>query len=768
MAGRYRAGLLVVGAMMKLTIRGAREHNLCDLDLDIPLGALVVFTGVSGSGKSSLAFDTLFAEGRRRYLEAASSDKARPASLTAPDVDVVEGLPPAVALEQRSQDPGFAETTASLAGAMGALRLVFGRAGTLHCPVCNDAIHPVTHDQIAARILALDEGSRVLLEAPVRRRGASTQSLLETIARAGFSRVRIAGEIQRLDSVAANQVAEDVEIRIVVDRFKVDPSREARVYDAIRTASRAGSGEVVVTGAAEMRFVDRPYCAVDDLILPRLEPRLLDRRAAFARCEVCAGTCAVDGEPCGTCGGLGLGEVARAVQFADESLGDVLGRTVSAALTTARMLPSDTISKRPLADWIRRLQRLVDLGLGEVALMRRGPELSSGEAQRLRLARQLGGELSGVLYVLDEPAAGVSAVPAEGVLRAIRDLVKRGNSVVAVAHNPVIVHGADHVVEFGPGAGAAGGRVLFEGDVTGLLASDTPTGRWLSGKETLPTRTSTAATKSFTVSTPYGPLALPMGRLTAIVGESGSGKTRRLSVFSHASHPDNGGPFERVVTVDRRSVGRSSRSTVATFTGTWSILRSLLSQTVEAKVRGIPAAMFSLNKSGGRCEACKGTGELVVDLQWLPDVYLRCDVCSGRRFTGDVLAIRWKGLAADELLALSAEEGRALLSGHPDLEARLRALVDVGLGYMTLGQPGHTWSGGEARRLLFANELTRANRRGASGTVFVLDDPTVGLHPQDTAHLHALLSRLVEQGATVWMATHDRSLAAACDVQIEV
>ncbi len=753
---------------MKLTVRGAREHNLRDLDLDIPLGALVVFTGVSGSGKSSLAFDTLFSEGRRRYLEAASSDKARPASLTAPDVDVVEGLPPAVALEQRTQDPGFSSTTASLAGAMGALRLVYGRAGTLHCPVCDSAIHPVTHDQIAARILALDEGSRVLLEAPIRRRGATTESILETIARAGFSRVRMDGEIVRLDSVAVSQVADDAEIRIVVDRFKVDPSRQARVYDAIRTASRAGSGEVVVTGDADLRFVDRPYCAQDDLVLPRLEPRLLDRRAVFARCEACAGTCAVDGDVCSACDGLGLGEAARAVRFAGERIGEVLARTVADALTAGRAVPTDSVSKRPMADWMRRLDRLVDLGLGDVALLRRGPELSSGEVQRLRLARQLGGELSGVLYVLDEPAAGVSATPAQGILRAVRDLVKRGNSVIAVAHNPVIVRGADHVIEFGPGAGADGGHVLFEGDVAGLLASDTPTGRWLSGKEHLVSRPTSEVAKSFTATTPYGPLALPMGKLTAIVGESGSGKTRRLSVFSHAAHPDNGGPFERVVTVDRRSVGRSSRSTVATFTGTWSILRSLLSQTVEAKVRGIPAAMFSLNKSGGRCEACKGTGELVVDLQWLPDVYLPCDVCSGRRFTGDVLAIRWKGLSADELLALSAEQGRALLSGHPDLEARLRALVDVGLGYMTLGQPGHTWSGGEARRLLFANELTRANRRGAAGTVFVLDDPTVGLHPQDTAHLHALLSRLVEQGATVWMATHDRALAAACDVQIEV
>ena len=443
-----------------------------------------------------------------------------------------------------------------------------------------------------------------------------------------------------------------------------------------------------------------------------------------------------------------------------ERIGEVLSRSIDDAHAHASSLEPGPVAERPLSDWSRRLERLQDLGLGPLVLRRAGPELSSGEIQRLRLARQLGGELSGVLYVLDEPAAGLTPDAAEGVARAIRALVDRGNSVIAVAHNPAIIRSADQVVEFGPGAGQAGGEVLYQGDLDGLLASDTPSGLWLSARRELPGAVGRTPESHFQ----RDGVRAPIGVLYAVRGPSGSGKTRRLDALLALAHPDAGGPFERVVVVDRRSVGRSSRSSVATFTGLWSILRSLLAQTVEAKVRGLTAAAFSVNKPGGRCEACKGSGEQVVDLQWLPDVYLPCDVCGGRRFTGDVLAIRWKGLAADELLALSATDARALLSGHPDLEARLRALVDVGLGYMTLGQPGHTWSGGEARRLLFAKELARANRRGADGTLFVLDDPTVGLHPQDTEHLLALLQRLVEQGATVWMATHDDAVADNADV----
>lgn len=767
MAGGYRAQERVTGrGVVELKVRGARENNLRELSLNLPLGRLVVFAGVSGSGKSSLAFDTIHAEGRRRYLEASSVGRGGDLSLSAPKVDAVDGLPPTIALAQRTSDPEVGSTTASLAGAVDGLRLLFGRAGTLHCPRCDRAIEPVTHDQIVQRLLALPSGSRVLVEAPLRRGEGSVASALEAVERAGFSRVRVNGEVQRLDSLVRSRVADDAELAVVVDRVKVDPSRASRLYDAVRTASRAGRGEVSLRGDITLDFVDRPYCAHDDLELPSLEPRLLDRRSAVGRCVTCAGRGEDEGARCGDCAGSGLGPVARAVRFAGLRFAEVLNDTVSEAVVRGEQLPRDPVSERPLAAWTERVRRLDQLGLGALALDRPGALLSAGEVQRLRLARMLGGGLSGVLYVLDEPAAGLGDAAAQAVVEAIRELVDQGNSVLAVEHHPVVLRAADHLVEFGPGAGEQGGQVVFHGTLDELAAADTLTAQWLDGRRVLSAVPARPSTGELAVDTPYGPLALPLGTLVALHGPSGSGKSRRLDAAGAVANVEDGGPFERVIRVHDSSVGRSARSNVATWTGLWTLLRNLLAETAEAKIRGLSAGQFSLNVSGGRCEACKGTGVQVVDLHWLADVHQTCEVCGGRRFVGDVLEVRWKGLAADELLALSAADARALLSGHPDLEARLRALVDVGLGYMPLGQPGHTWSGGEARRLLFARELARAYRRGADSTVFLLDDPTVGLHPEDTAHLLDLLRQLVDQGATVWLATHDDALAAACAVQL--
>jgi excinuclease ABC subunit A len=783
---------------MRLVVRGARENNLAGVDLDLPLGALVVFAGPSGSGKSSLAFDTLHAEGQRRYLEAASAARAAPASLSAPRVDLVEGLPPTVALDQRAEAPPRGATVASVAGCDAPLRLILGRAGALRCPTCGDAIHPATHDEIVAAALRLGDGATVLVEAPVRARGEATAaSLLDAVARAGFARVRVGGRVARLDGLSARDLdgasgvasGVAVDLRVVVDRVRLGPGRADRVHDAVRTAARAGQGEVVLVDEAggERRFVDRPRCPRDDLDLPALEPRLLDPRAAVGRCPACDGSGLQGDSPCESCDGLGLSEVARAVRFRGEGLGDLLGRTVAEALVVARAWPTDPVADRPTADWIARLQRLVELGLGYLPLSRRAAELSSGELQRLRLARHVGGHLSGVLYALDEPAAGLADAAVAGVVAALRALVAAGNSVVAVEHHPAVIAAADRVVEFGPGAGRAGGRVVFEGDVAGLRAADTATGRWLSGRERLepgPGRASRGAVRAEGArggNLAGDPVSLALGALVAVVGPSGSGKTRLLDALVARLRPDGPGEgappvasirggerLTRVVAVDRRSVARSPRSNVATFTGLWDVLRDLLAQTAEAKVRGLSAGSFSLAVKGGRCEACKGSGVRRIDLQWLPDVFLPCPVCDGRRFAADVLGVRWKGLAPDELLALPVAEARPVLAGHPELEAVLRALDEVGLGYLPLGQAGHTWSGGEAQRLLLARELARANRRGAEGALFVLDDPTVGLHPADVAVLLRLLRRLVDEGATVWLATHDPALAAACDARVHL
>lgn len=773
---------------MGLSIRGARANNLADVDLDLPLGALIVFCGPSGSGKSSLAFDTLFAEGERRYLEAASAGSHRPADLSAPDVDEIRGLPPTLALDQRAPLPGGSRV-GEAAGLLAPLRLLFGRAGTPHCPRCGRVIVVTPHDAVVARIARHGDGARLTIEAAVKG-GGTVAARVEAATTGGFSRVRVGGEVLRVEDVRPGRFADDREVRVVVDRIRLEPGKLDRVHDAVRTASKAGRGEVVVAveGAGEERFVDRPYCPHDDLELPKVEPRLFEPRSATGRCPTCSGR-GRDGDdhPCAACDGSGLGDAARAVTFDGVALPTVTRRTIGDARALVASWPRTAVSERPLADLAERLGRLDDLGLGHLPLDGDAGRLSGGEGQRVRLARQLGGRLSGVLYVLDEPAAGLPDADAARIVDALRALVAQGNTVVAVEHHPVVVRAADHVVEFGPGAGPLGGRIVYEGPASGLFDADTATGRALSGRERLPSGRATAGPIAVFTAIDVPPvrveqLDLPTGAIVALTGPSGSGKTLLLDAVTAAVDPNRPRgapasgvgsvrlptPFLRVLSADRRAVARSARSNVATFTGLWSVVRELLAATAEAKIRGLDASMFSLNVKGGRCEACAGTGVARVELGWLPDVYLTCDVCEGRRFTSDVLRVRWKGLDAHELLSMSTSDALSRLAGHPDLESKLRAIVDVGLGYLPLGQGGHTWSGGEAQRLLLAKELARAHRRGGDGTLVVLDDPTVGLHPVDVAVLLRLLRQLADDGATVWLATHDDALAAACDARIHL
>jgi len=776
-----------------LRVRGARENNLQDVDLDLPLRALVVFTGVSGSGKSSLAYDTLHQEGQRRYLEALAAHQRRPGpNLRRPRVDLVSGLPPTIALDQRAGAPDPRATVASQAEVHDLLALVFARAGTQHCPDCGEPVRPRTHDEIVAAILEEPEGARLLLQAPVRIREGIGAAVLQEVGRAGFSRVSVDGTVLRVEEVSAERAAAARDLRIVVDRIRVAPERRQRLDDAVRTTARAGRGVVIaVVDDRERVFVDRPTCWRCDRALPALEPRLFNPRSLAGRCETCLGSgwderTAV---PCPACEGTRLRPEARAVRWEGRTFPELVASEAGSLRALAAAWPRTPVTETALAELERRLEVLEDLGLSYLPLDRSVASISTGELQRLRLSGQVGARLSGVLYVLDEPTVGLHVREVMAVVRLLLKLRAAGNTVLVVEHHPLVVAAADVVVDFGPGAGVKGGRVQYQGPFDGLVGSGTTTGRWLSGAEHMPApeggspRAEVRVRGASAHNLREVDLDLPVGSLAALFGPSGSGKTTLLdTIRRHLEAALGGTPgwlppvrelrgieaFDRLVVVDQGPSGRSPRSNPATYTGAWDVVRELLAATPEARVRGLGAAIFSLHVKGGRCEVCRGTGLQRVDLGWLPDVYLPCEVCDGRRFNADVLEVRWKGRNADELLRMTAEEAYAFLAGHPRLEAALRALVEVGLGYVLLGQPGHTLSGGEAQRLRIARELARANRRGGERTLYLLDDPTVGLHPADVAHLVQLLRRLVAEGATVWLATHHEGLAEACDRVVRV
>lgn len=771
--------------MTVIRLRGARQHNLRGLDLDLERERLVVFAGPSGSGKSSLAFDTLYAEGRRRYLDALAGElRGLPARLVPPDFDVLDGLPPTIALDQRLPDPTPRETVASLADLAPVLRVLWARAGVQHCPVTGDPIVVHTHEQVVNALDALPPGTRLTIEAPVKRAGGD---LLAEIGRAGFSRVRVGGEVLRLEDVGA--LPAEATVRVVVDRLKVEPGRRERLHDAVRTAARAGAGVIVAATDAEERvYVDRPYSLRADRELPALTVGLMHSGTAAGWCPACEGLGLLNGRSCPACEGERLREEARAVRLHGLRLPELLGLDARDALAQISGWPALEAVTPAVEELRRRLDLLLQVGLGALPLDRRGTALSSGERQRLRLLRQVGARLSGVLYVLDEPASGLGPEDARGVAAAIRGLVEQGNTAIVVEHHPALIAAADRVIEIGPGPGLEGGRIVYDGPPDGLRDADTPTGRWLSGRAPLPASRRRSGVGALRLSLSERAnlrerrFELPVGALVALAGPSGSGKSTLLDAAVEAVTgriAGNGLPWgvaeaegalglARVVQVDRGAMRRSPRSSPATYTGIWDLLRELFAATAEAQVRALDASFFSLNVPGGRCEACKGSGQRVVELQVVADVWMACEVCGGTRFHGDVLQVRWKGRNAHELLSLPASEARALLAGHPKLEVALRALCEVGLGYLPLGQPGHTLSGGEAQRLKLARELARAERGGVEGTLYVLDDPTVGLHPVDVAVLLDLLQRLVDQGATVWLATHDEAVAASADTALRL
>ena len=897
----------------RLLVRGAREHNLKDVSIELPRDSLVVFTGLSGSGKSSLAFDTIFAEGQRRYVESLSA-YARQflGQMDKPDVDFIEGLSPAVSIDQKSTSRN--------------LRLLYARAGRPHCPKCGEPITRQTAQQIVDRILALDEGLRFQVLAPViRGRKGEYTDLFRQLQQQGFGRVRVDGETHLLTEPPKLAKQKKHAIDVVVDRLAVKESAKRRLTDSVETALALSSGLVVVDFVdledddpeRERRFSERLACPNDHpLEVDELEPRSFSFNAPFGACPDCTGIgtrMEVDPElvvpdpsmsldegaitpwasahvadyfgrilgaladelgfdtatpfeelpeeardalltghptqvhvryrnrygrqrsyyttfegvvpyiirrhreaesdtsrerfegymrevPCPSCSGTRLRPVILAVTldsptYGEKNIAELCALSIGEAadyLADLEMTERERqIGERVLKEIHERLRFLLDVGLDYLTLNRNAGSLSGGEAQRIRLATQIGAGLVGVLYVLDEPSIGLHQRDNHRLIDTLVRLRDLGNTLIVVEHDEDTIRTADWVVDIGPGAGEHGGQVIVSGPVDDLYSHpDSLTGQYLSRRREIPlpvVRRPTTPGREVVVRGAYEhnlqriDVSFPLGVLIAITGVSGSGKSTLVNDILYralAKHIYNARDIpgrhrtvegvdevDKVIHVDQSPIGRTPRSNPATYTGVWDHVRKLFAQTPEAKVRGYQQGRFSFNVKGGRCEACSGDGTIKIEMNFLPDVYVPCEVCHGARYNRETLEVHYKGKSVADVLDMPIEEAVEFFEAIPAISRHLRTLVDVGLGYVRLGQPAPTLSGGEAQRVKLASEL---QKRSTGRTLYVLDEPTTGLHFEDINKLLGVLGRLVDAGNTVVVIEHNLDVVKTADWIIDM
>jgi excinuclease ABC subunit A len=908
-----------------ITVRGAREHNLKDVDLRIPRDRLTVFTGLSGSGKSSLAFDTIYAEGQRRYVESLSA-YARQflGQMDKPDVDFIEGLSPAISIDQKSTSRNPRSTVGTITEIYDYLRLLYARVGHPHCPDCGTPIARQTAEQIVDRVAELPDGARFQVLAPiVRGRKGEYGALLQQLATDGYARVRVDGTVHAIEEVPKLAKTRKHDIDVVVDRLVAGGEGLRRLADSIETALRLAEGLVTVevlpardapegTPGEEHTYSEHLACMDCGLSFDQLAPRSFSFNSPYGACETCSGlgtqltvepeliigdpTCSVEegvvlpwatgmqagyyrqllrsivasvgADPsqawqdlpkqardavlygldervdvryrnrygrtrsylanvegvipsllrrhqetesehqrqnieqymrevaCPDCEGLRLKPVILAVTVGGLSIAQLTALSIADAdafiaglvLSQRELL----IAGRVLKEIRTRLRFLLDVGLEYLQLDRAAGTLSGGEAQRIRLATQIGAGLVGVLYVLDEPSIGLHQRDNERLIATLERLRDLGNTLIVVEHDRTTIQTADHVVDIGPGAGEHGGRIVHSGSVADLLALDegvSLTGDYLSGRRSIAVperRRSPGAgeivVRGATANNLTGvDVAFPLGTFTAVTGVSGSGKSTLVNeilaraLMRHvygsrdlpAAHRRVEGLdlVDKAVIVDQSPIGRTPRSNPATYTGLFDHLRKLFATTPEAKLRGYQQGRFSFNVKGGRCESCHGDGTLRIEMHFLPDVYVPCEVCKGRRYNRETLEVRYRGLTVADVLDLSAEQALAFFENLPTIASHLQTLVDVGLGYVRLGQPATTLSGGEAQRVKLASEL---RKRSTGRTVYILDEPTTGLHFEDVRRLLDVLHRLVDKGNTVIVIEHDLDVIKTADHVIDL
>ncbi|CAN5431416.1 hypothetical protein BH09MYX1_BH09MYX1_20110 [soil metagenome] len=806
-----------------IIVEAAREHNLKSVSCSIPHGTLAVVTGPSGSGKSSLAFDVIFAEGQRRFLETLSpyARQFLP-NLPRPDVDKVVGVPPSIALEQRLARGGANSTVATVTEVAHYLRLLFAKVGEVHCPKCDAVVSTSSADDVFEALRTTESAARHTVYAPaVRTRKGTYLDLFTSAGRAGIQAARVDGAILTVDPPPRLKKTLEHDVDLIVHYGALS----ALTRDVFDRALSWGGGSLRVArgeptakpGPTERLVSTTRACTACGTGVPELDPRWFSFNTKQGQCEVCEGTGLRGGpeasdapeterELCPACHGDRLAVVPRRVRLGGLRYAEIAALDVSTALTRLGALrfvgKNKLIGDAPLAELLRRLRFVDTVGLGYVALGRAASSLSGGEMQRLRLAAQLGSGLTGALYVLDEPTIGLHPRDTGRLLANLRALVDTGSTVLVVEHDAETIAAADWVVDLGPTGGRGGGRIVDEGPAARVLASDSPTAVALRerAKHREPRVPRPIADAFLTLEGARAhnlrdvTFRVPQGRLTVVCGVSGSGKSTLVrQVFYPALRralglvADKPGPFEsltgtnlvrRALAVDQSPIGRTPRSTPATFLGIWDDIRTLYANIPEAKTRGFGKTRFSFNaatakgkraakgEGSGRCEACKGQGYVVAEMSFLPDVVSPCETCNGLRFEPSTLDITYRGKSIGEVLQMTAEEAAGLFANHRRIAPPLRTLVDLGVGYVALGQGSNTLSGGEAQRLKLAAELTAGAAH--EPTVYVLDEPTTGLHLTDVARLIEVLQRLVERGDTLVVVEHHPDVIAAADWVVEL
>jgi excinuclease ABC subunit A len=798
----------------KIVIKGARVHNLKNIDLEIPREQLVVVTGVSGSGKSSLAFDTLYAEGQRRYLESLGpASRQLLQQIEKPDVDSIEGLSPTIAVQQGPGHGTPRSTVGTMTDVYDYLRLLFVRAGQPYCVECGRAIEVHTVEQIVDQLMALAPQTRVIILAPVPL-GAfgDVNERLREFIRQGFTRIMSDGEIKELGVETKLDAGTLRQLDLVIDRLALRPGIEKRLADSLEVASRHGSQTIKVhvldaRGAPgrELVFGQRLACLHCGVALAEITPSLFSFNSPQGACPTCTGlgvipsqearvkTKGSDGGVCPECGGSRLRKESRAIKISNFDISTIAAWPISRAIVFFTEISFDeqkkTVGRNIVDEIARRLRVMADLGLEYLSLERPSLTLSGGESQRVRLAAQMGSVMAGVLYVFDEPSIGLHQRDNDRLLALLKRLRDAGNSVLIVEHDRETIEAADYLIDMGPAAGIHGGEVVARGTAVELArATRSLTGRYLSGALKIAVPAERRRSQSFLTIEKAAArnlkdvtVQLPIGAVTCVTGVSGAGKSTLVMDVLYRGvvdrlqrsrknideHTAIGGweNFDRVAGVDQAPIGRTPRSNPATYTGMYDHLRELFARLPDSRVRGYGSERFSFNLSGGRCEACRGDGVTRVDMYFLPETFVTCAVCKGRRYNRETLDVKYKGLNIAEVLELTVIEALDLFHNIPAIRERLHTLHEVGLGYLRLGQPASTLAGGEAQRVKLARELAR---RSTGRSLYVLDEPTAGLHFDDVKKLVELLSRLADLGNTVVIVEHNLDVIKSADYVIDL
>lgn len=833
----------------QIIVRGARQHNLKNLDLDLPRNELIVVTGLSGSGKSSLAFDTIFGEGQRRYVESLSA-YARQflQQMEKPDVDSIEGLSPAISIEQKTITRNPRSTVATVTEIQDYLRVLFARLGTPYCPKCDIPIESQTVDQIVAQIMGNERGTKIEMLAPIiRQRKGEYRKELEDFAKKGFLKARIDGSMVSLENVPKLERHKFHTIEIVVDRFPLDENLHLeRIRNSAEFAVKLGNGDLVVLiDSSEKLFSVKRACPKCGFNFPELEPRFFSFNSPLGACPECDGIGEVsaassyyrqvermaqetlmttsnrsadlyyspskdamnqwqvaedslpEGEEesiCPSCNGARLRTEALAVRIHDMNIAEVLSTPVLDAVSlfsTWHFKDQDALVAGPiLNEMSEKLGFLTKVGLEYVTLDRKISTLSSGEAQRVRLATQIGAKLRGVLYVLDEPTIGLHPRDNARLIEALKAMRDIGNTVVVVEHDEDTIRSADYIVDLGPGAGKTGGYLVSVGTLSEVL--DTPgslTAAYLSGRKSieLPEKRRKAERGCIEIKGAEEhnlkniDIQIPIGLFTAVTGVSGSGKSTLIidilykaaakkiykSVDAPGKHVKIVGLdlIDKVINIDQAPIGRTPRSNPATYVGLFGPVREFFAQLPESKIRGYSPGRFSFNVASGRCAECRGYGETRILMHFMPDVYVRCEICGGKRYNQQTLEVLFEGKNISDVLDMTITEALEFFQYHPQIKSRLEVLEQVGLGYIHLGQPATTLSGGEAQRIKLSRELSK---RSTGKTLYILDEPTTGLHFEDVRHLLNILLRLVEYGNTVVVIEHNLEIIKCADHIIDM